>query len=176
MLKTMFKKGNKPWNRGLSKSTDERVRKNALSLLGHVVTLETRIKIKKNNRASDPSVRKKMSESHIGKKLSFTTRKKQSEALRGIKSHLWKGGITPINYLARRSSEYRIWREQVFSRDRYKCVLCGDAKGGNLNADHILPFAFYPKLRFDINNGRTLCVECHRKTDTFGARIRFSKI
>ena len=46
------------------------------------------------------------------------------------------------------------------------------AGGGVLHADHIKPFAFFPSLRFDLENGRTLCVECHKKTPTFGGRCK----
>lgn len=34
-----------------------------------------------------------------------------------------------------------------------------------LQADHIKPFAFA------IDNGRTLCVACHKTTDTFGGKV-----
>jgi hypothetical protein len=43
-------------------------------------------------------------------------------------------------------------------------------RGGKLNADHIKSWAHYPELRFDTSNGRTLCLSCHHKTDTFGAK------
>ena len=96
--------------------------------------------------------------------------------VRGSNNVNWKGGITPINRQIRTSLEYKNWRSRVFERDGYTCVWCG-IKGGwskekknkvVLNADHILPFATHPKLRLDINNGRTLCVNCHKKTDTHG--------
>lgn len=75
----------------------------------------------------------------------------------------WRGGVTPINEKIRKLPKYKAWRKSVFERDDYTCVWCG-TRGGDLNADHIKPFAFFEHLRFDINNGRTLCVPCHRKT------------
>lgn len=84
----------------------------------------------------------------------------------------WKGGITPINKTIRHSKRYALWRTAVFERDNYTCVLCNSNKSGSLNADHIKPFAYFPELRFAIDNGRTLCVDCHRKTDTFGNKSR----
>jgi 5-methylcytosine-specific restriction endonuclease McrA len=75
----------------------------------------------------------------------------------------------------RQSKEYYHWRKQVFKRDNYTCVFCNE-KGGRLNADHIKSFAIYPDLRLDINNGRTLCVECHKKTDTFGGKTQKPQI
>ena len=44
---------------------------------------------------------------------------------------------------------------------------CNGGKTVTLNADHIKPFAYFPELRFAIDNGRTLCVDCHKKTDTY---------
>ena len=67
----------------------------------------------------------------------------------------------------RKSKEYKLWREAVFKRDDYTCIWCGQ-RGGYLNADHIKPFALFPELRFAIDNGRTLCVDCHKKTGTWG--------
>src|SRR3990167_6427585 len=55
----------------------------------------------------------------------------------------WKGGITPINHKIRSSLEYRLWRKSVFERDGYACIWCGQI-GGQLHADHIKPFAYFP--------------------------------
>lgn len=102
----------------------------------------------------------------IGRKVSDETRKKLSLMRKGEKSILWKGGITPINQKIRSSFEMQVWRKSIFERDKYTCVWCGQI-GGKLNADHIKPFSVFPELRFELSNGRTLCVECHKKTDTW---------
>lgn len=93
---------------------------------------------------------------------------------RGPRHRLWEGGKRHENAMIRASAEYKDWRTAVFSRDGYSCVLCHQ-RGGRLNADHIKPFALYPESRLDISNGRTLCVPCHRKTDTYGAKVRYYK-
>ena len=93
---------------------------------------------------------------------------------RGNKSNFWKGGITSINASIRNLLEYKNWRKAVFERDGFRCLDCGvkayedGVKSLNLNADHIYPFSQYPRLRFMLENGRTLCEECHKKTLTFG--------
>ena len=79
----------------------------------------------------------------------------------------WKGGITPENLRLRSSEEYIIWRNRVFERDNYTCQKCGDSNGGNLEAHHKLPFAYFPESRFDVNNGQTLCKKCHKLTETY---------
>lgn len=85
----------------------------------------------------------------------------------GEQSPNWRGGRTSLVQKLRMSHEYKEWRIAVFKRDDYTCVLCGQ-HGGELQADHIKPFASYPELRFEITNGRTLCVPCHRATPTYG--------
>lgn len=79
--------------------------------------------------------------------------------------------ITPLNIRIRMSIEYKLWREAVFKRDDYTCIWCGQV-GKNLNADHIKPFCNFPELRFAIDNGRTLCISCHKKTNTFGYKAK----
>lgn len=79
------------------------------------------------------------------------------------------------NLLFRASREYRNWVLAVFKRDNFTCVLCNDNSGSNLQADHIKDFALYPDLRLEITNGRTLCKECHKKTDNYGFKKSNSK-
>lgn len=78
-------------------------------------------------------------------------------------------GKAASNMLIRKSTEMRFWRTSVFKRDNFTCQLCGQ-HGGKLHADHIKPFCTFPELRFDLANGRTLCISCHKNTDTFGRK------
>lgn len=96
-------------------------------------------------------------------------RQKIRKANLGEKSHLWRGGKSTEAHKIRESAEYRIWRTSVFKRDNWTCVFCKQ-RGGKLEADHIKPFAYFPELRFEITNGRTLCVPCHKQTDTYGKK------
>lgn len=73
----------------------------------------------------------------------------------------WKGGLSNETQLLRFTPEYKDWRKQVFKRDNYTCQCCGDNSGGNLEAHHIENFSSHPELRFDTNNGITLCTNCH---------------
>lgn len=64
----------------------------------------------------------------------------------------------------RNDPRYRRWRESVFERDGYKCKICGSNK--NIQAHHIIPWSQTRNnkgLRYDIDNGITLCRKCHLK-------------
>lgn len=124
------------------------------------------------------SIIQKRSITNTGKK-----RPKQSLLMKGAKCNFWKGGITPMNLQIRHSYEMKIWREAVFKRDNYTCQICGKKshkgleKTVILNADHIKPFAYFPDFRFNVSNGRTLCGECHKKTDTYaGGAVRLNNL
>lgn len=114
-----------------------------------------------------PETIKKMSDSLKGRVA--WNKGKQLLHLRGENAGNWKGGLTPKNKLLRNSGAYAEWRRHVFQRDDYTCQACGQ-RGGELNADHELPLSQFPTLCFEILNGRTLCVPCHRKTPTFASK------
>lgn len=80
----------------------------------------------------------------------------------GKDHHNWKGGVTKPNHALRDTVQYKTWRKEVFERDNYTCQRCGK-RGGDLEAHHKLPFASHPELRFDVSNGETLCVYCHKQ-------------
>jgi len=100
-----------------------------------------------------------------GKKYPMEARKKISESMKGKNSKennpMWKGGICPETRLQRGLFKKTI-QKQVLERDNYTCQMCGE-RGGDLQVDHIQPWAEYVELRFDMNNCRTLCVKCHYK-------------
>lgn len=163
--------------------SDEHRRKLSLSHLGHkpIISKETyKIIAEKNRgkkRSEETKAKLRISRARqIIKPLPLASRIKMSNDRKGDKWYTWKGGITPINSAIRSSFEYKLWREAVFKRDNWTCVWCG-IKGHKglgktviLHADHIKPFCNYPSLRFAIDNGRTLCKECHKKTNTYGPK------
>ena len=104
----------------------------------------------------------------------------------GENNIFWKGGKTKLSQQIRMSAEYSFWRMSVFKRDFFTCQHCGakNKKGEKyiFDADHIYPFskilddynitsieeAISCEKLWDIENGRTLCRECHKKTETWG--------
>lgn len=114
-------------------------------------------------------VRAKVSAAKTGRRIGPCPperRRKISEAQRGERSAAWRGGKTEESKRARESVEYRLWREAVFKRDNWTCQDCG-IRGGRLDPHHVKGFAAFPELRFDVNNGLTLCRPCHKKTDSY---------
>lgn len=95
----------------------------------------------------------------------------------------WKGGITPLNHTVRGCIKNEFWKKEILKRDNYTCQEC-KVRGGRLEVDHIKPFwliMFENGIKnlnsaleccelWDIDNGRTLCHNCHVKTATYAGR------
>ena len=58
--------------------------------------------------------------------------------------------------------DFRSWANLIKERDNYTCQVCGDNKSGNLNAHHLNGWNTFPEQRFDLDNGVTLCTDCHK--------------
>lgn len=131
--------------------------------------------------------KKRLSEVKKGKPIKHFVENKAdvlakiSKALSG-KPQPWNRGPNHPNYKdggkakwARQKDmgrvEYKAWRRSVFERDDYTCQMCNE-RGGDLCADHIKPYSQHPQLRYDTNNGRTLCKTCHISTPTYGGKIK----
>ena len=83
---------------------------------------------------------------------------------KGDKNPRWKGGVA-YHRQERATFEYIDWRKAVFIRNDYTCQCCG-AKNGNghtveLNAHHVRNWKDNPSVRYDVDNGITLCSPCH---------------
>ncbi len=57
--------------------------------------------------------------------------------------------------------QYKKWRKAVYKRDGYKCRWPNCNLKRKLNAHHIRTWANFPGLRFDIENGISLCSYHH---------------
>lgn len=159
--------------------TEDQKRKIGNASRGHMVTPAMRIKIglaHKGKIVSEETREKLRKVSSFRKGFTPWNKGKKFIEISGERNVNWRGGVTKANHAIRSSVEYKIWRRAVFERDGYTCIWCGvrSSKGVKvvLHADHIKQFAYYPELRFAIDNGRTLCEECHKTTDTFNRRIR----
>jgi len=121
----------------------------------------------KGHEVSDKT-REKLSDIHSGKEpwnKNLTAEESEKVAQQGSSEEEhwnWKGGKSRERNRLRQTPKYKEWRTQVFERDSYTCQECGQ-KGGELNAHHIKEFSEHEDLRFDTDNGKTLCKECHEE-------------
>ena len=60
-----------------------------------------------------------------------------------------------------RDPVYSDWRKQVYKRDGRRCQMPGCKSKYRIQAHHIKRWADAAYLRYDINNGITLCSKCH---------------
>ena len=85
----------------------------------------------------------------------------------GITRDEFNGFARSENLRLRGNAKYFDWRKNVFERDNYTCQCCGQ-HGGKLNAHHIKNFSDNEQLRYDVDNGITLCFNCHSLKSKYG--------
>lgn len=174
----------------MSKARLERKRR-----LGYINPPATRERMSESfkGRKLSEETKRKLSIALKGKKKPVFTeehRKKLSEALKGKpqpwhagnKCFFWKGGVSKLSKRIKTSFRYKKWRETVFQKDDWICQKCGRKGGIILHPHHRRSFtsileenniktledAFNCEELWDINNGVTLCNNCHKETETYG--------
>jgi len=102
-----------------------------------------------------------------GRKFTEEHRKKLSEVrlknkIVGPKHPRWIMDRTRLAQKQKRNdSAYKEWRKSVRDRDGWKCKMSNKDCLGKVVAHHILPWAKFPELRYEVNNGITLCKTHH---------------
>ena len=94
--------------------------------------------------------------------LANSIRKSNLKKCVGPEHWNWKGGISTASHLERTSANSLNWRKLVFVRDGYVCSVCGTSKP-RIHAHHIFEWSKYPELRYDVDNGVTLCSMHHQE-------------
>jgi hypothetical protein len=91
------------------------------------------------------------------------SRAAMSARYRGSGNPMWRGGMTDYNKRDRGSPEYKAWRTAVFKRDGYTCVDCNtkSSRTKPIVAHHLAGWADFPRLRYIVENGATVCNDCH---------------
>jgi hypothetical protein len=173
MLRNKFGKNNPFFGK---KHTEESKLKMRLSHLGkgHSIDEETRKKISIANKGKTKKDYPKLSNSGVKKGYIPWNKGKKQPQTSGKNNYNWKGGISRKYKEGYWSTEYLLWRKLVFERDNYTCQVCKKV-GIYLTAHHIKSWAHYPELRYEINNGITLCEVCHSLTDNYRGRARSKK-
>lgn len=172
--------GRKAWNKGLTKE-DPRVAKYikncSSSFFKKGQSLIDRFGEEKAKEVIENLI-KRLKENNPNKNgLSLETRKKISLYQTGEDEFIQFR--VPFIRRLRNSKEYVFWRYSVLKRDNYTCQECGCKE--NLEAHHKKRFslilnqnniktiedAINFKDLWDINNGITLCLDCHIKFDKY---------
>jgi len=124
---------------------------------GHFVSDESKLKNRLSNLGwkHTPEARLKISLSKKGKP---SWNKGLEGFLAGENSPHWIQDRTKLKAKQiRNDSAYQEWHKQVRTRDSWKCLMKNKDCCGKIEVHHILAWRNFPELRYDINNGITLC-------------------
>mgnify|MGYP001579349742 CR=1 FL=1 len=90
----------------------------------------------------------------------------------GSNNHNWIFDRTKlVKKQERNDYAYKEWRRLVWSRDGFKCKIGNQDCYGRIETHHILNFRDYPELRYEINNGITLCHAHHPRKRVEEAKL-----
>lgn len=83
--------------------------------------------------------------------------KRRPEMRKEIKSR-WK----EFRKQLRERTEYQQWIREIFKQDNWTCQVC-KIRGNYLEAHHLLAAKEFPQYILNIDNGITLCRNCHKE-------------
>jgi hypothetical protein len=139
--------GRKTWNKGL-KMPEETKQKISQSLKNRIIKQETKEKLSLLHKGKPKTQqhKQKISENHHDVKLE--------------KNPMWKGGKSFEKYTLQWTKELR---EKIRKRDNFVCKICGITQNERKMEVHHID---YDKQNCDEKNLITLCLNCHRKTNS----------
>lgn len=164
--KTWFKKGE--INNPMTESMRIRLSK---SHFGKKLSEEHKKNIGISKKGIIPSNIEMLKTYMLGRNHTEETKRKISIANTGSKNGMWIKDRNIIDRKARNNPDYVQWRKKVWLRDNFKCKIANPDCKGRLEAHHILGWKFYPKLRYEVNNGITLCHAHHPRKRSEEARL-----
>jgi 5-methylcytosine-specific restriction endonuclease McrA len=110
-----------------------------------------------------------------GQKRSMETRRKISLSKQGDKNPAWRGGVVGVLDKIRNSTRMEEWRRAVKFRDGYICQVCFKGDEGDLVAHHINQLALDSLGAYVVDNGKTLCVKCHKEAHRVKSHVQQGK-
>jgi len=176
----MFKQGMIPWNKGKTgllvhtPEAKKRIGKAALgnkhgignkNHLGKKHTIESRMKMSlalKGREVWNNISTSNTSPYGIQFKISWSSVvdvEILSQANKGEKAHQWIEDRTKLkdDSKERGGQLHKEWSKTVKNRDKWKCRIDNEDCLGKLEAHHIVSWSQSPELRYEVNNGITLC-------------------
>ncbi len=124
------------------------------------------------------------------KNFGIPVRPLHEASARGHHHPNWQGGITSLFQKIRGCSKMTKWKRAILVRDKSVCVNC-HAANVKIHVDHIKPLALIVHRNsiqtleqallceelWDIDNGRVLCLLCHKATPSWGCtRVQQDKL
>ena len=145
----------------LSEEHKEKIRQSRIGVSWGKHTEETKRRISESEKGKTVSseTRKKISVAVLGRKISEETKIKMSKARKGEKGYQWIKDRTQLVQSEKKhlDGRYKEWMKSVKDRDNWKCKIADKNCKGKLEAHHILRWSEFPELRYEVNNGITLC-------------------
>jgi hypothetical protein len=156
-LKTRFQKGQKAWNKGKH--------------------LKFNNALEKWRKSGGQSWNKGK---HIKTNDALSKWRKKGNAISGKRHWNWKGGTSKMRERIEAMPEYKRWRNAVFKRDNWICQKC-KKRGRRIHPHHKMELSIILakyrirtlrdarqcKKLWDTNNGKTLCIPCHKQTRSY---------